>query len=226
MRLATFLHACLFAGFLVAAAFAQTKGPAADESVKRMAQQQRREWVRAQIRKLVTDDAERAAILGRLNELSDDQVQELATICLDELEARRKQQFAALREANARERSFQEQLARQVAQPASAASAFPAPAFPVPPYAAPGFPVPAYAVPPYAVPPYAVPPYAYGPYGAPAVGYFPVITWLPEGASLSARAVVSPDRRHVRMSVLPFFSSIGPVHTFNFMTGETRRYDR
>jgi hypothetical protein len=224
MRHRTFVLASLLTGFLAAAAFAQPKGPATDNAAKRVAQQQRREWVRTQIHKLVSDEAERAAILGRLNDLSDDQVQELATICLDELEARRKQQFAELREANARERSFQEQLARQISQPAeSAASPFPAPAFAVPPYA-PGFPVPAYAVPQYA--PYAVPPYAWGPYRGPAVGYFPVITWLPEGTSLSAQAVVSPDRRHVRMSVLPFFSTIGPVHTFNFMTGETRRYDR
>lgn len=54
-------------------------------------------------------------------------------------------------------------------------------------------------------------------------GFFPVITVLPEGASLTASAVVSPDRRHVRISLTPFFSSIGPVHTFNFLTGEVRR---
>lgn len=54
-------------------------------------------------------------------------------------------------------------------------------------------------------------------------GFFPVITVLPQGASLTASAVVSPDRRHVRVNVNPFFSSIGPVDTFNFFTGETRR---
>ncbi|HJN08393.1 MAG: hypothetical protein QGH33_17260 [Pirellulaceae bacterium] len=54
-------------------------------------------------------------------------------------------------------------------------------------------------------------------------GFFPVITVLPQGASLTASAVVSPDRRHVRITVNPFFSSIGPVDTFNFFTGETRR---
>lgn len=57
---------------------------------------------------------------------------------------------------------------------------------------------------------------------APA-GFFPVITVLPQGASLTASAVVSPDRRHVRVNVNPFFSSIGPVDTFNFYTGETYR---
>lgn len=58
---------------------------------------------------------------------------------------------------------------------------------------------------------------------APPVGFFPLITVLPEGASMTASAVVSPDRRHVRISVNPFFSTIGPVDTFNFYTGETRR---
>jgi hypothetical protein len=58
---------------------------------------------------------------------------------------------------------------------------------------------------------------------ASAAGFFPVITVLPQGASLTASAVVSPDRRHVRITVNPFFSSIGPVDTFNFFTGETRR---
>jgi general secretion pathway protein D len=52
-----------------------------------------------------------------------------------------------------------------------------------------------------------------------------VITWLPEGASLTAQGVISADGRHVRMSLMPFFSTIGPVDTFNFATGETRRYD-
>ena len=55
-----------------------------------------------------------------------------------------------------------------------------------------------------------------------AVGYFPVITWLPAGASLTACAVVSPDGRYVRTTLFPFFSWIGPVETFNFVTGETR----
>ncbi len=56
------------------------------------------------------------------------------------------------------------------------------------------------------------------------VGYMPVVTWLPEGAALRASAVVSPDRRYVRINATPFFSSIGPVHTFNYHTGQTRVY--
>ena len=54
-----------------------------------------------------------------------------------------------------------------------------------------------------------------------AVGYRPEITSLPEGAMLSATAVISADRRYVRFSGLPFFSVIGEVTTFNFVTGNT-----
>ncbi len=57
----------------------------------------------------------------------------------------------------------------------------------------------------------------------PAVGYLPVITWLPEGTSLGASAVVSPDGRHVRVSPWPMFSSVGPVYSYDLQTGETRR---
>ncbi len=56
----------------------------------------------------------------------------------------------------------------------------------------------------------------------PAIGYMPVITWLPEGTSLGAGAVVSPDGRYVRVSPSPMFSRIGPVYTYNLQTGETR----
>ena len=52
-----------------------------------------------------------------------------------------------------------------------------------------------------------------------AVGYQPVITTLPEGTNMSATAVISADRRYVRISVVPLFSSIGDVETFNFATG-------
>lgn len=55
------------------------------------------------------------------------------------------------------------------------------------------------------------------------VGFSPVITWLPTGTSLQAGAVVSPDRRHVRINALPFFSHV-PYYTFNLRTGDTRRY--
>ncbi len=59
----------------------------------------------------------------------------------------------------------------------------------------------------------------------PVVGDFaaaqqPVITVLSEGTSLSVQAVVSPDRRFVRLTVVPFFSQIGDVQNFQF-TGST-----
>jgi hypothetical protein len=52
-----------------------------------------------------------------------------------------------------------------------------------------------------------------------AVGYQPVITTLSEGAQMSASAVISADRRYVRINAVPFFSSIGPINTFNFASG-------
>lgn len=54
------------------------------------------------------------------------------------------------------------------------------------------------------------------------VGYAPVVTWLPEGTQLGASAVISPDRRYVTTNVAPFFSSVGPVYSYNLNTGETR----
>jgi hypothetical protein len=52
-----------------------------------------------------------------------------------------------------------------------------------------------------------------------AVGYEPVIITLPEGANFMATAVVSADRRYVRVTSVPFFSAVGPVYTFNMATG-------
>jgi general secretion pathway protein D len=55
----------------------------------------------------------------------------------------------------------------------------------------------------------------------PVVGDFaaaqqPVIVVLNEGTSLSVQAVVSNDRRFVRLTMVPFFSQIGEVNTFTF----------
>ncbi|MEO1970712.1 MAG: hypothetical protein ABGX07_04120, partial [Pirellulaceae bacterium] len=55
----------------------------------------------------------------------------------------------------------------------------------------------------------------------PVVGDFaaaqqPVITVLGEGTSLNVQAVVSHDRRFVRLTLVPFFSQIGNVDTFTF----------
>jgi hypothetical protein len=59
------------------------------------------------------------------------------------------------------------------------------------------------------------------PPGQGAVGFMPVIGTLPEGASLFATGIISADRRYVRVSPFPFFTQIGEINTFNFVTGAT-----
>ena len=64
----------------------------------------------------------------------------------------------------------------------------------------------------------------------PVVGDFaaaqqPVIVVLSEGTFLTVQAVVSADRRFVRLTVVPFFSNIGEVDTFTF-TGSQYHHDR
>ncbi len=44
----------------------------------------------------------------------------------------------------------------------------------------------------------------------------PVITVIPEGISLSGSAVISPDRRYVRLSLSPQFTNVTEVFTFSF----------
>jgi hypothetical protein len=53
-----------------------------------------------------------------------------------------------------------------------------------------------------------------------AVGYRPIITALPEGANFSSNAVISADRRYVRVAPAPTFSQVTEVSTFNFVTGQ------
>jgi len=60
----------------------------------------------------------------------------------------------------------------------------------------------------------------------PTVGFFstgfqPVIAVIPEGISLQVSAVVSADRRFVRLTVAPLFSNITDVFTFSFVGGQT-----
>ena len=55
----------------------------------------------------------------------------------------------------------------------------------------------------------------------PVVGDFaaaqqPVITVLSEGTAVNVQAVVSSDRRFVRLTLVPFFSQIGKVEQFQF----------
>ena len=49
-----------------------------------------------------------------------------------------------------------------------------------------------------------------------AVSHQPVITILPEGTNLNVTAVVSDDRRFVRLQLVPFFSQVTEVNTFTF----------
>ncbi|QDS97998.1 general secretion pathway protein GspD [Adhaeretor mobilis] len=60
----------------------------------------------------------------------------------------------------------------------------------------------------------------------PVVGEFaaaqqPVIVVLSEGTMMTVQAVVSDDRRYVRLTLVPFFSQIGNVQTFTFDGSET-----
>jgi len=52
-----------------------------------------------------------------------------------------------------------------------------------------------------------------------AVGFQPIVTTLNEGAILQASAVVSPDRRYVRLAVNPVFTTLTDVFTFSFVSG-------
>ena len=65
----------------------------------------------------------------------------------------------------------------------------------------------------------------------PVVGDFaaaqaPVIVVLAEGTTLSVQAVVSPDRRYVRLTLVPFFSEIRDVNEFTFEGSSTSTEDR
>jgi hypothetical protein len=51
------------------------------------------------------------------------------------------------------------------------------------------------------------------------VGYRPVITTLPEGANMTATAVISADRRYVRITAVPLFSQVGDVIVFSLQSG-------
>ncbi len=55
-----------------------------------------------------------------------------------------------------------------------------------------------------------------------AVGYQPIITTLPEGTNLQAMAVISANRKYVRITSTPLFSGIGQVTTFNYSSWSRR----
>lgn len=54
-----------------------------------------------------------------------------------------------------------------------------------------------------------------------AAAYQPVITVLSEGTALTVQAIISHDRRFVRLTVLPLFSQIGDVSEFTFSGSST-----
>ena len=49
-----------------------------------------------------------------------------------------------------------------------------------------------------------------------AVAHQPIITILPDGTNLNVTAVVSDDRRFVRLQLVPFFTQVTDVDTFTF----------
>lgn len=54
--------------------------------------------------------------------------------------------------------------------------------------------------------------------GSGAVGYQPIVRTIPEGIRLSAQAVISADRRYVRITALPVFSTVNDIFTFSFVS--------
>jgi hypothetical protein len=56
-----------------------------------------------------------------------------------------------------------------------------------------------------------------------AVGTMPIITTLPAGTNFNASAVISADRRYVRVTPMPLFSSIGEVSTFSYVTSDNNQ---
>ena len=56
-------------------------------------------------------------------------------------------------------------------------------------------------------------------FNQPRVYYAPIVQWLPQGIQFNAGAVISPDRRHVRMNLNPIFSAIGPIYHYNMRSG-------
>src|SRR5262249_1374926 len=50
-----------------------------------------------------------------------------------------------------------------------------------------------------------------------SVGFQPQITVLPEGVQMTVQAVISADRRYVRLTVIPSFTAITDVQQFSFI---------
>ncbi|MDO4558846.1 MAG: hypothetical protein Q4C47_07770, partial [Planctomycetia bacterium] len=56
-------------------------------------------------------------------------------------------------------------------------------------------------------------------------GYAPEITWISEGAMAMVNAVISADRRYVRITPTPMFQQIKKVDTFNYASGSSTSSD-
>jgi hypothetical protein len=52
-----------------------------------------------------------------------------------------------------------------------------------------------------------------------APGYTPIITVIPDGIQNTAMAVISGDRRYVRLTMAPLFSTLTDVQSFSFISG-------
>lgn len=52
-----------------------------------------------------------------------------------------------------------------------------------------------------------------------AFGYAPQVTVIQDGTATSARAIVSPDRRYVRIGIQPIFNDVVDVFTFSYVNG-------
>jgi hypothetical protein len=65
-----------------------------------------------------------------------------------------------------------------------------------------------------------LPPGRFPPFFRGAVGYRPQLAFIPTGTMFFATAVISGDRRYVRVSAAPFFNDILAVDTFNIVSGE------
>lgn len=56
--------------------------------------------------------------------------------------------------------------------------------------------------------------------GAFSVGFTPQIGFIPDGITLTVTAVISADRRFVRLALAPFFNNLIDLQTFSFLGGQ------
>ncbi len=57
--------------------------------------------------------------------------------------------------------------------------------------------------------------------GAFSVGFTPQIGFIPDGITLTVTAVISADRRFVRLALSPFFNNLIDLQTFSFLGGQS-----